>query len=164
MSVYVDDSVCESAPVVVTVTEYTPVGVLIDDEMISTSWTPACESVIGFCAQLALAPEGSPETDIVTVWGAPETVAVVSIEFPCETLPEVGFKERNTPGVMISVNVEDWMTCPLEPVPVTTMEYVAGAALFETVTVIVEAAGESGTTDTGLGVNDTVTPCGRLEV
>jgi hypothetical protein len=144
---------------------YAPVGVLVAEvNIVSTSWTPDCESVIGFCAQLAEAPEGSPETDMVTVCGAPETVAVVWMEFPCETLPDVGFSERNTPGMMISVNVEDWMACPLELVPVTTIEYVPGAALFETVTVIMEVAGEFGAMETGLGLNDTVTPCGTLEV
>jgi hypothetical protein len=144
---------------------YTPVGVPVAEvNIVSTSWTPDCESVMGFCAQLPEAPEGSPETDIVTVCGAPETVAVVWMEFPCETLPDVGFSERNTPGIMISVNVEDWMTCPPEPVPVTTTEYVPVAALSETATVIVEVAGELGATETGLGLNDTVTPCGRLEV
>jgi len=132
-------------------------------EIVRASETPDCESVIWFCCHEGEAPEGSPETDIATVCGAPEIVAVVSIEFPCETLPEAGFSERNTPGMTIKVNVVDWMTCPPELVPVTTIEYVPGAAMVEMETVIVEVAGEFGAIEIVFGLNETETPCGMLE-
>src|SRR5207302_10604679 len=87
-------------PVPVTVTEEVPDGVEDEVEMVMEDDPPAVTDV---GLNVAVAPEGSPLADRLTVWAEPEVTAVDTVgdvELPAVTVPLEGLTaiEKSLPG------------------------------------------------------------------